>query len=135
MTFYCGIDVAKHKHAVVVLNDRGQIARPVFETENTHAGLEALLELLQQIGNSVSIGLEATGHYWLSLYDILTQHGHPVAVINPLQIAASPILYPSACSTPRRISFSPGIVSISSARLYGMGTSSAATRITGPSRS
>jgi hypothetical protein len=28
--FYCGIDVAKRKHAVVVLDDHGQIHRPVY---------------------------------------------------------------------------------------------------------
>lgn len=88
MTFYCGIDVAKRKHAVVILNEHGQIERPVFETDNTHAGMEILVAQLQQAGSPVHIGLEATGHYWLSLYDVLTQHGYPVVVINPLQIAA-----------------------------------------------
>ena len=39
--FYCGIDVAKRKHAVVVLDDRGHVQKPVFETENTHAELNS----------------------------------------------------------------------------------------------
>jgi transposase len=86
--FYCGIDVAKRKHAVVVLNDHGQTHRPVFTIENTHDGLEFLVEALQQLEDEVMIGLEATGQYWLSLYDVLTRQGWPVAVINPLQIAA-----------------------------------------------
>lgn len=86
--FYCGIDVAKRKHAVVVLNDHGQTHRPVFTIENTHEGLEFLVEALQRLGDDVVVGLEATGHYWLSLYDVLTQQGYAVAVINPLQIAA-----------------------------------------------
>jgi len=47
-----------------------------------------LVEQLQRLGDSVSIGLESTGHYWLPLYDVLTQQGYAVAVINPLQIAA-----------------------------------------------
>lgn len=88
MTYYCGIDVAKRKHAVAILNEHGLPHKPVFETENTHAGLEYLVELLKQVGGEVSIGLEATGHYWLSLYDVLTKEGYPVVVINPLQIAA-----------------------------------------------
>jgi transposase len=86
--FYCGIDVAKRKHAVVVLEDHGQTHRPVFTIENTRDGLEFLLEALGQLGDEVMVGLEATGHYWLSLYDVLTQQGYSVAVINPLQIAA-----------------------------------------------
>ena len=86
--FYCEIDVAKRKHAVVVLDDHGQIHRPVFTIENTRDGLEFLVEALQRLGDQVMVGLEATGHYWLSLYDVLTQQGYAVAVINPLQIAA-----------------------------------------------
>jgi transposase len=86
--FYCGIDVAKQKHAVVVLNDHGQTHQPVFTIQNTREGLEFLAEALRQVGDDVMVGLEATGHYWLSLYDVLTQKGYAVAVINPLQIAA-----------------------------------------------
>lgn len=59
--FYCGIDVAKHKHAVIVLNERGQVHRPVFEIENTQAGMTFLLDELSRLGEQVCIGLEATG--------------------------------------------------------------------------
>jgi len=34
------------------------------------------------------VGLEATGHYWLALYDDLTRNHYPVIVLNPLQVAA-----------------------------------------------
>jgi len=50
--------------------------------------MNVLLEQLKPLGTEVSIGLEATGHYWLSLYDVLTRHGYPVSVINPMQVAA-----------------------------------------------
>jgi transposase len=86
--FYCGIDVAKRKHAVVVLDDHGQTHRPVFTIQNTRDGLDFLVEALQRLGDEVMVGLEATGHYWLSLYDVLTRQGCAVVVINPLQIAA-----------------------------------------------
>lgn len=86
--FYCGIDVAKKKHAVVVLNERGQVHRPVFTIENTRAGMEFLVSVLKQVGAEIWIALEATGHYWLPLYDVLTREEYPVTVINPLQIAA-----------------------------------------------
>lgn len=86
--YYCGIDVAKRKHAVAILDERGQAHKPVFQTENTHAGMDYLMEHLGRLEGSVSIGLEATGHYWLALYDTLTRHGYPVVVINPLQIHA-----------------------------------------------
>ena len=86
--FYCGIDVAKRKHAVAILDEKGLAQKPVFEVENTQAGLAFLVDTLTKVGGDVMVGLEATGHYWLSLYDVLTQNNFPVAVINPLQISA-----------------------------------------------
>jgi len=86
--YYCGIDVAKRKHAVAVVDEHGHPQVAVFTTENTQAGMNVLLEQLKPLGTEVSIGLEATGHYWLSLYDVLTRHGYPVSVINPMQVAA-----------------------------------------------
>ncbi len=86
--FYCGMDVAKRKHAVAILDEKGLAHKPVFEVENTQAGLTFLVDTLKQVDGEVMVGLEATGHYWLSLYDVLTQNNFPVAVINPLQISA-----------------------------------------------
>ncbi len=86
--YYCGIDVAKRKHAVAVLDVHGQLRKPVFTAENTRAGMDLLVSELARLGEEVSIGLESTGHYWLSLYDVLTRQGYPVVVINPLQVAA-----------------------------------------------
>jgi len=62
--FYCGIDVAKHKHAVVVLDEHGQVHKPAFTAENTHAGMEVLLEVLKPFAKDVCVGLEATGHLY-----------------------------------------------------------------------
>lgn len=86
--FYCGIDVAKRKHAVMILDEKGQSHKAFFEIENNRAGMDFLLEQLKQLGGDVTIGLEATGHYWLALYDFLTRSGYAVIVINPLQVAA-----------------------------------------------
>jgi len=44
--YYCGIDVAKRKQAVAILDGRGQLHKPVFEIESTHAGLEFLTDTL-----------------------------------------------------------------------------------------
>ena len=86
--FYCGIDVAKRKHAVVILDEKGKVQKPVFTIENTQAGMQFLLEQLKPFGQEIRIGMEATGHYWLSLYDVLTREGYHVVVLNPLQISA-----------------------------------------------
>lgn len=85
---YCGIDVAKHKHVVVVLDEQGQVLKPAFTIANTRAGFDQLRQTLQGVSQPLLIGLEATGHYWLALYEELTQQGQAVIVLNPLQVAA-----------------------------------------------
>ena len=90
--FYCGIDVAKRKHAVAILDEKGQVHKPVFEVENTQVGLAFLVDTLKQVGGDVMVGLEATGHYWLSLYDVLTQNGFPAAVIPSWGVGWCPVM-------------------------------------------
>jgi transposase len=86
--FFCGIDVAKHTHAVLVLDGAGQVVQPAFSVDNRRDAFERLASTLATLSEPVLIGMEATGHYWLALYDDLTQRGYAVTVINPLQVAA-----------------------------------------------
>lgn len=86
--FFCGIDVAKRKHVALVMHDTGTLAQRAFEISNTRDGLEHLHQRLQALTEPVTIGLEATGHYWLALYEFLAQQGYPLIVLNPLQIHA-----------------------------------------------
>ena len=86
--FLCGIDAAKHKHAVLVVNERGQVVQPAFPIENSRAGFDPLATVLTALSEPVTVSLEATGRYWLALYDDLTQQGYPVTVNDPLQVAA-----------------------------------------------
>jgi len=85
--FYCGIDIAKRQHAVALLDEKGQRTQAVFSIANDRAGFDHLIQSLPAM-DAVMIALEATGHYWLALYDVLTQQGYSVAVLNPLQVAA-----------------------------------------------
>ena len=85
--FYCGIDIAKRQHVVALLDEKGQRTQAVFSIANDRAGFDHLIQALPAM-DSVMIALEATGHYWLALYDVLTQRGYSVAVLNPLQVAA-----------------------------------------------
>ena len=84
---FCGIDIAKRQHAVALLDEKGQLVQPVFSIANDRAGFDLLLQSLPA-ADGVTIALEATGHYWLALYDALTQQDFPVVVLNPLQVAA-----------------------------------------------
>jgi len=86
--FFCGIDVAKHQHAALVVDDGGQVVQPAFSLDNSRSGFDQLVAVLTELSEPVTVGLEATGHYWLALYDDLTQQGYSVTVINPLQVAA-----------------------------------------------
>lgn len=83
-----GIDVSKHQHTVLVMDSAGQVVRRAFSIRNDRAGFEQLLAALAQLPEPVQIGLEATGHYWLSLYEALTRANYPVIVFNPLQVHA-----------------------------------------------
>jgi transposase len=85
---FCGIDVAKHQHAALVVDDKGQVVQPAFSFDNSRGGFDQLATTLTELSEPVSVGLEATGHYWLALFDDLTQQGNSVTVINPLQVAA-----------------------------------------------
>jgi len=86
---YCGIDVAKHKHSVALLNEKGQVLQPAFTITNTRAGFDQLRQVFQGLAEPLTIGLEATCHYWLALYEELIQPGAEVTVIvlNRLQVA------------------------------------------------
>lgn len=85
---FCGIDVAKRKHVALCLDDAGQVVKPAFSVANDRTGFEHLLQQLAALPGPVTVGLEATGHYWLALYETLTTHGYDVIVLNPLQVHA-----------------------------------------------
>ncbi len=86
--YYCGIDVAKRKHAIALLDAHGQLVHRPLTIDNTRAGFDQLLQALTQLPGPVLIGLEATGHYWWALYEDLTKHQYPVVVLNALQVHA-----------------------------------------------
>jgi transposase len=86
--YFCGIDVAKHQHAALVVDDKGQTVQPAFSFDNSRAGFDQAAMALTELSEPVAVGLEATGHYWLALFADLTEQGYSVTVINPLQVAA-----------------------------------------------
>ena len=85
---YIGIDIAKRSHVLSAVDDDGKAVIESFKFANTDRGFEKLLERLKKAGvepgGSLS-GMEATGHYWIALFDFMTSHGYDVAVINPIQ--------------------------------------------------
>jgi len=86
--YFCGIDIAKKKHDAVIVDGEGNTQGKPFTILNTTTGFEELISRLQSLDQNVLIGLEATGHYWLALYERLSDAGFKIVVLNPLQIAA-----------------------------------------------
>ena len=86
--FYCGIDIAKYKHEATVIDEAGTALPDSISFANSKEGCEKLLALFERLGVSndgLLIGMEATGHYWLSVYGYLLEQGFEIKVINPIQ--------------------------------------------------
>lgn len=85
--FFVGIDVAKSKHDISVLNNNGEVLFALPNVLNTTAGALRFLKALEKHGISAKdciVGMEATGHYWLAFYSFLVNHGFDIKVINPI---------------------------------------------------
>jgi transposase len=94
--FYAGIDIAKHKHEASVIGADGKALLNSISFSNTKDGCEKLLALFERIGVAkadVLIGMEATGHYWLSAHAFFIELGYEVKVINPIQSEAFRKMY------------------------------------------
>ena len=86
-----GIDVAKRSHRATLLDEDGQAVCRNLAVEQSRQGVEQLCQRLVQTGQpcaDIRIDMEATGHYWMVLYEALVQAGYTVEVINPLFVAA-----------------------------------------------
>lgn len=85
---YLGIDIAKNNHVASLIDENAKPLFKAFSFPNTIDGANSLLDKLSAFINTtddVEIGMEATGHYWLSVYSFLIENGYAVHVINPIQ--------------------------------------------------
>ena len=84
----CGIDIGKNNHEACLIDETGRQLAKTLRFENTTDGAARLLSYIHgcnQEKETTVIGMEATGHYWLSLYCFLFDQGFQVNVINPIQ--------------------------------------------------
>ena len=102
--YYCGIDIAKHRHELSVLDESGDSVLSMHFA-NSQKGLGKLLDALASLkiepGN-VLFCMEATGHYWLALYCQLKELGFQLHVINPIQSDALRNLYVRKTKTDKK---------------------------------
>lgn len=85
---YLGIDIGKRTHVASIMDSQGQVKLKGFSFPNTTEGGASLLKQVQTLSDSatdVTIGMEATGHYWLALFSFLSEHHFIIHVINPIQ--------------------------------------------------
>ena len=94
--FYVGIDIAKKNHEASIIDSNGKLLDKSISFSNSECGCNKLLTLLERFeanSSNTIIGMEATGHYWLSLYSHLLDLGFTVYVINPIQSDAFRKMY------------------------------------------
>ncbi|SCI42842.1 Transposase [uncultured Flavonifractor sp.] len=106
--FYCGIDIAKYKHEATVIDGSGKALLDSISFDNSKEGCEKLLALFERLSISkedLLIGMEATGHYWLSVHGYLLEQGFEVKVINPIQSEAFRKMYIRQAKNDSRDSF------------------------------
>lgn len=85
---YLGIDIGKNTHVASLIDETAKPLFKAFSFSNTTEGANSLIEKLSlHIGSvsEVEIGMEATGHYWLSIYSFLVENDFVVHVVNPIQ--------------------------------------------------
>lgn len=106
--YFAGIDIAKEHHEVCIIDGDGkQLLSMSFA--NNQSGANRLLTAIQdRFGTdprAITFCLEATGHYWLSVYCFLSDRGYQVHVINPIQSDAVRNLYIRKTKTDQKDSF------------------------------
>lgn len=78
-----GIDVGAYFHCVAVPGDRDEF--PVREFGCYTPDLQALADWLDAC-RVTTVAMEATGVYWIGLFQLLQARGFDVIVVNPQQI-------------------------------------------------
>lgn len=82
---FVGIDIAKHNHDASVIAQDGSVVRKAMRFANSQTGYNKFMDMVRSLKEPVVFGMEATGHYWLTLYTHLRNEGFTVHVINPIQ--------------------------------------------------
>ena len=86
--FFVGIDIGKNNHVASMMDESSKVIFKAFSFPNTLDGGNALFSKLTSYSSNIDdfdIGMEATGHYWLSVYSFLFEKKFLLHVINPIQ--------------------------------------------------
>jgi len=90
LMFYVGIDVAKEKHYVCILDDAGEFAVKPFWIYTDILGLRKLIEKFAHLSldnDDFVVGIESTGAYSENLYEYITDSDYKAVLLNSYQTA------------------------------------------------
>ena len=65
--YIVGIDIAKRFHEAAIIDRAGKVIVKRIRFANSHSGFLKLMEAVRKLDAPAEFGMEATGHYWLSL--------------------------------------------------------------------
>ena len=78
---YVGIDVAKYKHDIAIINSEGTIFIKHLQVNNNREEFtklqSTLMNFRKTIGEEIQIALEDTSHHCFNLLQFLRMNGYP----------------------------------------------------------
>ena len=88
--YYVGIDVAKEKHYICILDESKQLACKPFWIYSDITGLKELIQVFASISTNCDdfiVGVESTGAFSENLYEYITDAQYKVVLLNSYQTA------------------------------------------------
>ena len=75
LDIFVGVDIGKSFHCATAINSRGNVLLKPLKLLASAEGFTAFEGRLRQLGDQTKllIGLEASGHYWMSLWRFLLE--------------------------------------------------------------
>ena len=93
MKHFLGIDIGKEHHQAILCNEEAKPLGPSLKFKTTADGFGELFTYLRKYTPEADLptihaGMEATGSYWLTIYEQLIKQKIKVSVLNPMQVKA-----------------------------------------------
>ena len=88
--YYVGIDIAKEKHYVCILDDTNELASKPFWIHSDILGLRELITRIAKVSlnnDDFIVGIESTGAYSENIYEYITDSDYQCIMLNSYQTA------------------------------------------------
>ena len=81
---FVGVDIGKSFHCAAAINGRGNVLLKPVKVLASAEGFAAFEARLRQLNDKTFVLIEASGHYWMSLWRFLLERDWQVQVFNPV---------------------------------------------------